>query len=149
MKKIIILVLVLFFIFSFGCDEPVTTAELSEQEFKDYIALGLLDEGIIVEEIEAGTNATIVTYTQLTSASEEEIYANWTYILSLTLEAYELSGIEPEEIYVVTNFDDGESLMVSSTPTNIRNFNNGSISTWEFVNNLAMEPLTQGPQIPE
>ena len=152
MKKFfIILFLILSTLLLFGCYDGDENLEpnLSEQEFVDFVGIGLLNEGISGENIEAGSNKTIVTYTQLSSTSESEVYATWTHIFALTLEGYEKAGIEPEELIIICNFDDGEAMMITATPVNVKYFLNNQISTWDFVNSLQIDPLTRGPQIPE
>lgn len=112
-----------------------------ENQIQDALSVS----GVAVTSVTESSGAVTVEYSQ-PNADMEDVYANWAFIYGVVLESSSNSAAL-ESITLLCNFEDGEKMRVTTSAQNARNFLSGSKSAWEFVYELDMESLTQGPQI--
>ena len=74
------------------------------------------------------------------------MYSTWVYIFGTALNNAP-NPATVENIVIICNFGDGETLKISATPETVKAFLNEEIDSWEFLYRLDMEGITKGPQI--
>ncbi len=147
MKFKILFCFVLLLLLLSGCpDDNDPYFDIAES-----ISEQLNSEGIDVTLVEVTEDEIRVTYSQPVSASEKEVYGTWAYVFGTSLN--KASAVPEiyrniETLSIQCDFDDGEEMLISTTPKEILDFLAEDTDAWDFLYALDIEPLTQGPQVP-
>ncbi len=131
-------------------DDSSDSGDLSA--YKQVIESELKSAGVSVTNVDVEENNIEVSYSQPISDEFEEIYATWAYIFGVCVQNAPVGDALNKEariVSIVCSFDDGEKMRLTASFEEILNFLNEETSTWEFIYSLEIEPLTQGPPIPE
>jgi len=119
--------------------------KLSEGDSFDALEEELSGKGFSVKNAAIYEDMAIVNYTQSANADPEEIYANWAYIFGQMVRLAPSSDIERN--FIISDFDDGETIMIGATTNTIKSFLEGKIDAWTFIYYINLIPVTEGPQV--
>jgi hypothetical protein len=150
-KKIKIFLIIAVTIIAIGgliflVNNPIQQKSITglSQEAGGIIAANLENEGISWNKISVENNNVIVAYQQPEIFTQDELLANWLYIMISAAQNCPQSTVN---IILECNFENGEKLQASVSVADIISFSNKEITAEEILSRISVEALTKGPVI--